>query len=221
MTDIGAIGASTATASRSAATGSPNLGQADFLRLLTAQMQNQDPLKPLDNAEFLSQMAQFSTVAGIDRVNDTLGTMGAGLRDTRLAMAAELLGKSVLVPGPVARAGADGAIRGAVDLKTAADAVVVTYADAVTGAILHSDTLAAQPAGRMTFSWTDLPADLAASRDAVRVSVSAVRDGATTAEAPMVFARVLSAEAAAAGSDVTLQVEDFGALSSLEIEAFR
>ena len=64
MTDIAAIGATTASATRSAATGSPNLGQADFLRLLTAQMQNQDPLKPLDNAEFLSQMAQFSTVPG-------------------------------------------------------------------------------------------------------------------------------------------------------------
>ena len=48
---------------------------------------------------------------------------------------------------------------------------------ATTLTILHSDTLGAQPAGRMTFAWTDLPADLAASRDAVRVSVSAVRDG--------------------------------------------
>lgn len=221
MTDIATIGSSAGMSARTAATSPQDLGQADFLRLLTAQLQNQDPLKPLDNAEFLTQMAQFSTVSGIDRVNGNLGAMGAGLRDTRLAMAAEMLGRSVLVESPLARALPDGSIRGAADLAQAADALVITYADARTGAILHSQTLGAQPAGRAEFAWADLPAGLAASRDAVRVTVDAVRDGATQAAAPLVFARVLSARSDPAGADVTLQVEDFGALSSLEIEAFR
>jgi flagellar basal-body rod modification protein FlgD len=220
MTEIAITGAGTAPRSAAAAA-APGLGQADFLRLLTAQLQNQDPLKPLDNAEFLTQMAQFSTVAGIDRVNDTLGSMGAGLRDTRLAMAAELLGRSVLVPGSVARAGPDGAVRGAADLDRAAEALVVTWSDAATGAILHSETLGPQPAGRVPLVWDTLPPGLAETRAAVAVEVSALRSGQTAPVAPMVFARVLSAEASAAGADVTLQVEDFGALSSLEIEAFR
>ena len=48
------------------------LGQKDFLKLMTAQMQNQDPFSPMENADFVAQMAQFSTVTGIDQVNDTL-----------------------------------------------------------------------------------------------------------------------------------------------------
>lgn len=63
-------------------TGSRDLGQQDFLTLLTAQLKNQDPLNPMENAEFLSQMAQFSTVSGIERINQTLSGFGSGLRLT-------------------------------------------------------------------------------------------------------------------------------------------
>lgn len=219
MTEIAAIGTAPAP-SRGTAPASPPLGQADFLRLLTAQLQNQDPLKPLDNAEFLSQLAQFSTVSGIDQVNASLATLGSGLRDTRLAMASDLIGRSVLVPGSVTRAGPDGAVRGAVDLAAAADSVIVTYADAATGAILHSQTLGRQPSGRLDFAW-DVPSDLAATRGRIEVGVSAQRNGTSTDLQPLVFNRVIGAETGAAGHDVTLRVEDFGALSSLEIEAFR
>lgn len=197
------------------------LGQQDFLTLLTAQLKNQDPLKPLENTEFLGQMAQFSTVAGIDRLNETLGGYGAGLRDMRIAMASNMLGHSVLVPGPVARPDADGAIRGAVDLAEPVDSLVVTYADARTGAILHAQSLGPQPAGLTGFEWVDLPSALVADRTAVRVSLSARGGDGAQALDPKVYARVLSASAGAQADDVTLQVEGFGALNTLEIESFR
>jgi Flagellar hook capping protein - N-terminal region len=104
------------------------LGQQDFLTLLTTQLRNQDPLKPMENGEFLGQMAQFSTVSGIDRVNETLGSLGAGMRDMRIAMVSNLLGHSVLVPGTVTRPDSDGAIRGAIDLPEAVDAVQIPAA---------------------------------------------------------------------------------------------
>lgn len=55
------------------------LGQADFLRLLTVQVQQQDPFDPVDNKEMLAQMAQFSSVAGISEVNATLQKISAKL----------------------------------------------------------------------------------------------------------------------------------------------
>lgn len=220
MNEIAAISA-TGSASAQRALATPTLGQQDFLRLLSAQLQNQDPLKPLDNAEFLSQMAQFSTVSGIDRMNATLDAMAGGQRGTGIAMAAELLGRQVLVPGSVTRPDAAGAVHGAVTLDAPAEALVVTWSDAATGEILHSQTLGPQAAGTVEFGWTDVPADMVAGRSAIGLSVSALRDGATALEEAQVYARVLSAQAGATGSDVTLQVEDFGLLDGLEIERFR
>jgi flagellar basal-body rod modification protein FlgD len=55
------------------------LGQADFIRLMTTQMQLQDPLDPVDNKEMIAQMAQFSSLAGIDQINQTLVAISAQL----------------------------------------------------------------------------------------------------------------------------------------------
>jgi flagellar basal-body rod modification protein FlgD len=221
MTQIASIAAAGPAAQPASAARGTTLGQKDFLTLLTAQLRNQDPLKPLENTEFLGQMAQFSTVAGIDRLNETLGGHGAGLRDMRVAMAANMLGHSVLVPGSVARPGPDGTIRGAVDLPQSVEALVVTYADARSGAILHSQTLGPQPAGLAGFEWADLPPAMVADRTAVRVSLNATADGRAQNLDPKVYARVISASAGAQADDVTLQIEGFGALNTLEIESFR
>jgi flagellar basal-body rod modification protein FlgD len=215
------IAPSTGMATAATAKGNETLGQKDFLTLLTAQLRNQDPLKPLENTEFLGQMAQFSTVAGIDRLNQTLTGQGGSLRDARMTMASGMLGHSVLVQTPVARPDAGGALHGAVDLDAPAQALIVTYADAKTGALLHSQTLGAQGGGRVSFGWDDLPPDLAANRALLRVSVTAAAEGSSRSLEPMLFSRVQSVTAAAGTEDVMLQVEDFGLLSTLEIEAFR
>lgn len=221
INQITQIAPSAGMAGAATAKGSETLGQKDFLTLLTAQLKNQDPLKPLENTEFLGQMAQFSTVAGIDRLNETLAGQGAGLREARMGMATGMLGQSVLVQTPLARPDGQGVVRGAVDLTDPAQAVIVTYSDARSGALLHSQTLGAQSAGRVPFEWADLPSDLAANRGLLRVSVTAAQEGGSRSLDPMVFARVQSASAAAGTEDVMLQVEDYGALSTLEIEAFR
>jgi flagellar basal-body rod modification protein FlgD len=199
------------------------LNQQDFLTLMTAQLRNQDPLKPMESGEFLAQMAQFSTVAGIEKVNDTLTGLAGGLRESRMATAANLLGQQVLVPGSLGRPDASGAVFGVVDLPEAAQDVIVTYADPATGEILHSEALGAQTAGQVGFSWAGLPPGMVADRSAVRIGVSMIgASGEMTELPPSVYARVLSARAGAMGSDdVTLQIEDYGALNALEVEAFR
>lgn len=199
-------------------TGNGDLGQQDFLTLMTAQLQNQDPFAPMENGEFLAQMAQFSTVAGLDRVNTTLSEIGSQIGGNRIATASSLLGQQVLVPGSLARPDAAGGVHGVADLQEAASAVTVIYSDAETGAELHRQDMGAQPAGLMGFDWDGLPAEIVTSRGAVRVAIQV--DGDTPAE-PFVYARVVGVQMPESGQDMTLRVEDYGLRSSLEITDIR
>lgn len=202
-------------------TGNGDLGQQDFLTLMTTQLKNQDPFKPMENGEFLAQMAQFSTVSGIDSVNDTLGQIGESLRSFRIATAANLLGEQVLIPGDLARPDETGTIHGAVDLSEAADQVTVTFSDAVTGELLHSESYGAQPAGMMGFDWQTGAFAARAEQSGIRVGVLAQSGGSSSSVGPSVYARVLSVHAAPTGSDVTYRVEDYGDVSSTAINSFR
>ncbi len=204
-----------------AASATSNLGQKDFLTLLTTQLRNQDPLNPMQNSEFLGQMAQFSTVSGIERMNDNLLALGAGFRDMRLGMASELVGQSVLVPGALARPDNTGAYRGAVNLAAAAENVEISFSDNLTGALLHRQILGRHPAGQVEFAWENAPADLVSARHALRISASVTTDGVTEPVASLVYARVLSATLGQSADDITFEVEGFGKLNSLEIETIR
>lgn len=77
---------------------SNELGKNDFLKLLVAQMNNQNPLEPQDNTEFVAQLAQFSSVEGIDNLNNTVDDMASELRSSQALQASSLVGQSVVVP---------------------------------------------------------------------------------------------------------------------------
>ena len=207
------------TASTPAAT--PEMGQNDFLTLMLAQLQAQDPLNPMDNADFVAQLAQFSQVSGLEKINKTVETLGAGMGDFRVASAANMLGRQVLVPGNMARADAEGAVHGVVDLPEDASSVVVTYSHGVTGELLKSMPMGAQSKGDMAFDWTDVPADLVAKRTPIRVSVSATGAEGSKTVGPQVYARVMSATSGGKTQDLTLQVEDYGAMNALEVNSIR
>jgi flagellar basal-body rod modification protein FlgD len=213
----------TAQPQRSSAPTAPgSLGQQDFLKLLTAQMQNQDPLNPMQNSEFLGQMAQFSTVAGIDRLNDGIQSLGGGFRDMRLGMAANLVGQQVLIPASVAQPGKDGAWRGVLTLDQPVQGVDLTFSDARTGAVVHRQSLWPQGTGQVPFDWDTAPAELVQSRAALRITATALQDGITPVDVPVsVYARVLSASVGQTADDLTVQVEGFGTLHALEIENIR
>ena len=95
FTKINAAGASTTAAETSTSAAS----QDRFLKLLVTQLKNQDPLNPMDNAEMTSQLAQMSTVSGIEKLNTTMTSLADGLATSQSMQAAGMLGKSVLVPG--------------------------------------------------------------------------------------------------------------------------
>lgn len=125
--------------------------QNRFLTLLTTQLKNQDPLNPMDNAQMTSQLAQISTVDGIERLNATLQTLLAGNVDAQAMQAADLVGRHVLVPGS-AMTLSSGQALGGIELASDADKVVVTVKDA-SGLTVRTIDLGTAETGVFGFAW--------------------------------------------------------------------
>lgn len=125
--------------------------QDRFLKLLTTQLRNQDPLNPLDNAQMTSQLAQINTINGIEKLNTTVGKMLDIYNAGQGMQAAGLIGKYVLVPGKSLPLASGQAI-GGVQLKGAADQVTVEVLDK-DGKVVQTEKLGAQDAGNITFTW--------------------------------------------------------------------
>jgi len=149
---LAAAGGNLAAGSSTAA-GTPGASDAQdkFLKLLVAQLKNQDPLSPMDNAQITSQMAQISTVSGIDKLNTTLQSMATSFTANQSLQASSMIGRSVFAPGSSLELQGGQALGGA-ELPQAADKVVVSIRDAA-GQVLHRVDLGPQAAGVVTFQW--------------------------------------------------------------------
>ncbi len=123
-----------------------------FLKLLVAQMNNQDPLNPLDNAQLTSQMAQINTVTGINGLNDTVQQLIAQFTQMQSMQAAQLTGRSVLVEGNTLALPANGNAVGGVSLDVAADKVSVEIKNAA-GDVVRTLQLGKEEAGVSRFEW--------------------------------------------------------------------
>ncbi|WP_284266601.1 flagellar hook assembly protein FlgD [Roseicyclus amphidinii] len=207
--------------SQARTTGRDELGQQDFLRLMTAQLQNQDPFSPMENGEFLAQMAQFSTVSGLESVNATLGQISSQIGGSRIVSGAALLGQQVLVPGTIARPDEEGTIHGVIDLPQSATDVRVEFRDPQSGALLHRIELGPRQAGLAGFAWDAVPPAIAEARAPVRLSVMATGPEGGLALSPSVYARITGVQLPESGTDLMLDIEDYGLRSSLEIDAMR
>ena len=128
-----------------------SLGQADFLRLMTEQLQHQDPLKPMENSAFLGQLAQFSTVQGIQDLNGQVQGFSSALGNDQVLRGAALVGHQVLVPSSKLALGEDGSVSGAV-AAPGAGSVTFTISDA-NGSKVHEFTVQAGKAGEVAFNW--------------------------------------------------------------------
>ncbi|MCH9639814.1 MAG: flagellar hook assembly protein FlgD [Betaproteobacteria bacterium] len=143
----------TATGNAAATTGKKEEldPQERFLKLLVTQLQNQDPLNPLDNAEVTSQLAQISTVTGIEKLNDTLQILLSDIEDSRTIEAAALVGRNVLVPGTTMSL-ENGVANAGFELPQSVDELSVTILDG-SGIAVRTIDLGEQTSGVKTFSW--------------------------------------------------------------------
>ncbi len=122
-----------------------------FLKLLVAQLNNQDPMNPMDNAQMTSQMAQINTVSGIQELNDTVKSLSSQFSSMQMLQGSSLVGKEVLVESGTLTV-ANGYAQGAVDLASNADKVTVQIISPG-GNVLDTLNLGAHEAGLQGFNW--------------------------------------------------------------------
>ncbi|WP_029921519.1 flagellar hook assembly protein FlgD [Nevskia soli] len=149
LTGNGSAASSGSSTANAAASGTA-LNEQDFLQLMTQQLQDQDPLNPVSNSEFFSQIAQFSTVSGISQLNSSFTQLSSQLASSQSLQAAGLIGHGVLVQGNTVQMAGSG-MAGAVEVPASGD-VTVNIKDS-SGALVGTLDLGVQSAGTVPFSW--------------------------------------------------------------------
>lgn len=212
---IGRTGTSNQT--NTSGLGSPQMDQADFLTLMTAQMKNQDPFDPVDNTQMVAQMAQFSSLAGISEMNTTLQAIAAKLGATSTTDMVSWVGRTVLTEGSVAYPRTDGSLGGMIELGAAAAEVNVVI-EGPNGEILKSVSLGAAPAGRTEFEWdgtTDTGEPAGDGPFTIRVAARDA-DGAAVTAKSLVWAPVTSVSMGSDGNPI-LTLPGIGQVSTTAI----
>jgi flagellar basal-body rod modification protein FlgD len=128
------------------------LGQADFIELLVAQMKNQDPTKPLDPSQFMNQLAQFSTVNGIQELKNSFDSLAGKLSSEQSLQAAGLVGRDVLIPGGLGKLTAGGSISGVVELTRQSSELYIRIENEY-GVEVRSMSMGGSDKGSVHFNW--------------------------------------------------------------------
>ncbi|WBM69224.1 flagellar hook assembly protein FlgD [Buttiauxella sp. WJP83] len=164
--------------------------QSSFLTLLVAQLKNQDPTNPLQNNELTTQLAQISTVSGIEKLNTTLGSVSGQLTNNQSVQASALIGHGVMIPGTKILAGSEATTPFGVELQQAADKVTATITDN-TGKVVRTLDIGAVSAGVHTFTWDGSMTDGTTAPDgAYNVAISASNGSTQLVAQPLNFAMV-------------------------------
>ncbi|MDH5540724.1 MAG: flagellar hook assembly protein FlgD [Rhizobacter sp.] len=189
-------------------------GSADrFLKLLVAQMQNQDPLNPMDNAQVTSQMAQINTVSGIEKLNTTVQSLSGQFVQMQALQGAALVGRDVIVPGNELSI-RDGFGQGGFELTSPADQVKVEVLSPA-GQVVDTLNLGAAGIGRHGFNW---PANGADANAGLRFRITATSGATALSSTALMRDRVDSVSAG--GNSLVLDLARSGAVPYEQIKAF-
>jgi flagellar basal-body rod modification protein FlgD len=189
-------------------------GSADrFLKLLVAQMQNQDPLNPMDNAQITSQMAQINTVNGIETLNTSVQSLESQFVQLQALQGAALVGRDVTLAGNAVQI-ENGKGLGAFDLAGPADRVKVELLDA-SGRVVDTIQLGAQASGRHDFEW---PGAASAKAGDFRFRVSANSGAAAVTATTLMRDRVEAVSTD--GGTLMLELARSGSVKYSDIKAF-
>lgn len=193
------------------------LGQAQFMELMTTQLSNQDPFEPMDNGEFMGQIAQFGTVDGINNLLGSFDELATNLQSSQALQASNIIGRQVLVNHDQGYLPPQGSLQGAVELDSSSSNVAVNVYDASGEAIGRVD-LGAQPQGLAQFAWdgTNFSGQRVPS-GRYRIEVEATYGGSTEAITPQVVDQVHSLTLGGAGKEMQVELENLGTVSFSQV----
>ena len=184
----------TTTSAISSASGATTTSAQDmqdqFLTLLVAQLKNQDPTQPMDNAQLTSQMVQISTVSGIEKLNDTVNSVTSQFASMQMTQGTSLIGHTVLSEGNSLATTAEGVATAAFDLDSAASKAVVTITNSA-GQLVDTVELSELNAGRNYFTWD--ASQYAGDATQLRYSVAASNGNTPVAATALAANSVVSA----------------------------
>jgi len=194
------------------------LGQEDFLALLTAQLANQDPLSPLDNTEFIGQMSQFASVDSLQTLVDQFDQLSTSLTSNQALQASALVGRDVLVPGDVAYFSGDTGVSGQLNLQNYARDVWFEI-KSETGEVVRRVNVGDQSPGDISFAW-DGRNDAGELMPPGRYQISAygLVNGQTEQLATSLRARVQSVNIGGAEGGIMLNLLGLGEIDFSEVK---
>ena len=193
------------------------IGADDFLQLMITQLQNQDPNNPLDSQQFLGQLAQFSSVTGLQELQQSFDALAVSLTSNQALQAAALVDKEVLVPSEIGYLGDSGDLSGQIVPFGAVDNLSVVVADA-SGAVVRELQGSVGTDGVAQFRWDGLSAAgdrMPAGQYEIRVRAST--GGRSVDSQVIINARVDSVGLGGAGQPLMLQLEGLGSIPLNEI----
>jgi len=200
---IGAYAAETATAAADTASSmasseasgiaSPQLSESDFLSLLVAQMQDQDPTQPSDPTAFVNQLASFSEVSGMDSMQSSMNNLASSMLASQVASGTSLIGQQVIASTNTASLTSGGTVTGALDVPSTASSVQVQVTDSNGNAISTFSVTPPSGGGDATFTWNGLESSGAAAPTGIYTfNVTAAGGGTSTTLTPMFASTVQS-----------------------------
>lgn len=200
---------------KNTATSSASATQDRFMTLLVTQMKNQDPLNPMDNAQVTSQMAQLSTVTGIDKLNATVESLIGSVQSGQSYQASGMIGHNVLVPGnKISSTGTGGPL--GVDLPVGADKLTVTIKDSA-GSTIRTLSLGAQSTGTASLNWDGFADNgSVAKTGSYTYDVAATTAGQSVAASALNYAQVMSVSNSTSG--IKLNLSNLASVSTSDVK---
>ncbi len=193
------------------------LGQEDFLELMIAQFRNQDPFKPMENGDFLGQLAQFGTVSGIEELNGAFAGLQASLQSDQMLKAATLVGRGVLAVSETGYLPEDGRVTGAVELASGAAGVQIEITD-TNGELVRRLDLGPQAAGLVRFEWDGRDSELEAVEPGeYSISARVTRGESVESLETLLDARIDSVNIGRNGQPMTLNLAGGGVLPAGQV----
>jgi len=210
------------------ATSVEDMGADEFLELMVAQLNNQDPTKPMDNSQFMGQLAQFGTVSGIQDLNDGFSSLSNSLSSGQALQAASLVGKSIVTDSNLGALtdvlNAEGQAEYALDATVefpSSTAGGTFYVQDLSGRLVYSSALPASAGGQLPVRWDGRNAQGdVLPPGTYRVSAEAVVNGQSTAVSVFAHQRVDSVAVDGAQGEVTLNLGNGSNVSIEQVKQF-
>ena len=211
--DIGLKSSTSTTASSTTSKEkSSSLTQEDFLSLLTTQLAYQDPTKPVDNAQMVSQMAQISTVDGITSLNSSVSNLSTVVTSSQALMASSLVGQKVLLPSSTGYMTSGAGMSGVVATGEGASDLTISIKNS-SGAVVYQTNVSGDQNGNVPFSWDGKDAKgNALPEGKYTVSATGLVDGKSQALSGLVYGKVNSVTLGSSSTSTALNINGLGSI---------